>query len=72
MIGSCRCNVSAIRAYIENGNDQIKERAAQILRMFRIENDIPDGYFVIHGKMKKINTADKLQMNMIYTIKIGT
>lgn len=70
MVGSNKCNVSAIRSYLSDPD--WGDRAREILKYFRIENDLPDGYFVIHGKMKRINITDKLQMNMLYTIKVPT
>lgn len=79
MVGSNRCNYNAIRAYInseESFHDAdrdidttIGERARYIIEdLFHCERKIPDGYFIIKGRMKKVSTADKLQMNMIYTV----
>lgn len=80
MVGSNKCNYNIMRSYIGNydtmtdpdtGNDTTYDaRARYIIEdMFKCELSVPDGYFVINGRMKKVSVIDKLQMNMIYTIK---
>lgn len=82
-IGSNRCNLAVMRSYL--GDDTFDdvhmmtwgERARQFLEGYidaniRWEPLVPDGYFIIKGKMKRINISDKLMMNMSYVVKQST
>lgn len=78
-VGSNRCNLSVMRSYLgdETWDDEHEitwgERARRFLEdNLRWEPLIPDGYFVIKGKMKRINVSDKLMMNMSYVVKQST
>ena len=67
MVGSNRCNMAVIRSYLDD--EEYGERAKYILEtLTHCEFSIPDGYFIIQGRMKKVNTIDRLQMNMPYTL----
>jgi len=75
-VGSNRCNLAIMRSYLEDETYDEKydmtwgERARRFLEDYvRWEPLLPDGYFVISGKMKRINISDKLIMNMSYVIK---
>lgn len=80
MVGSNKCNYNIMRSYLNDNTPMIDpdtnldttygERAKYILEdLLECELQLPDGYYIINGRMKKVSIIDKLQMNMIYTIK---
>lgn len=76
MVGSNMCNLAILRSYLDSENflpeyhQTEGERARYLLdNVIKYEPSIPDGYFIIGGKMKKVSTVDRIQMNMIYVIK---
>lgn len=78
-VGSNRCNLAIMRSYLgdETWDERHEmtwgERARRFLEDYlRWEPLIPDGYFVIKGKMKRVNISDKLIMNMAYVVKQST
>lgn len=90
MVGSNKCNMNAIRSYVNNHNlicghateeehdlndwrcnTTHDQRAEEILTKYHCEIDIPDGYFIVDGKMKRVCVIDRLQMNMIYSVETG-
>lgn len=77
-VGSNRCNLSIMRSYIDDETyDHVHQmtwgtRARQFLDSMRWEPLLPDGYFIIKGKMKRVNITDKLMMNMSYVVKQST
>lgn len=79
MVGSNKDNVAILRSYLnddtymEEFEMTVHDRTEYLLHeLLSIEMRVPDGYFVVQGKMKRINVEDKLQMNMIYTIEVAT
>lgn len=75
-VGSNRCNLAILRSYLdddtydENYDMTWGERTRIFLEdTLRWEPLIPDGYFIIQGKMKRVNISDKLMMNMSYVVK---
>lgn len=70
VVGSNRCNMAIIRSYMDD--EEYGERARYILEdLTRCELSIPDGYHHISGRIKKMNTIDRLQMNIPYTLRIS-
>lgn len=69
MVGSNRCNMAVIRSYLDD--PEYAERARYILEdLTHCEFTLPDGYFIIKGRIKKVNIIDRLQMNTPYTLSI--
>lgn len=77
-VGSNRCNLAIMRSYLnDNTYDTIHnmtwgDRARRFLDSMRWEPLLSDGYFIIKGKMKRVNVTDKLMMNMSYVVKQST
>lgn len=84
MVGSNKCNMNVIRSYINDQRELVYEdsqgnqitttydaRARYILTdLTQCELNIPDGYFIINGVMKKANTMDRLLMNTPRVIQL--
>lgn len=82
-VGSNRCNLAIMRSYLgdqtydERHEMTWGERARLFLEGYidpniKWEPLVPDGYFIIKGKMKRVNISDKLMMNMAYVVKQST
>lgn len=75
-VGSNKCNLAIMRSYLgDNTYDEFHqmtwgERAKKFLEeTLKWEALLPDGYFIIAGRMKRINVSDKLMMNFPYIVK---
>ncbi len=68
-VGSNRCNLAKMRSYLDD--PEWGPRARQFLEdIVHWESYIPDGYFIINGRLKRINISDKLMMNMAYVVRV--
>lgn len=67
-VGSIRCNMAIMRSYLSDPKWSTRARA--YLERIKWEYLLPDGYFIISGKFKKVNISDRLMMNMQYIVKM--
>lgn len=67
-VGSIRCNMAIMRSYM--GSKQWGDRTRAYLDGIKWEYLLPDGYFIISGKFKKVNISDRLIMNAQYIVKM--
>lgn len=67
MVGSNLCNLAILRHYLDV--PEYRERTQYLLNeVIKYDPDIPDGHFIVNGRLKRVAVLDRIIMNNIYVI----
>ncbi len=68
MVGSNVCNLAIMRSYLSDPD--YAERTQYILdHIVKYDDGVPDGHYIISGKLKRMAIVDRILMNMTYVVK---